>query len=293
MHDAAAALLKDGEIVAFVEEERFSRRKHTTEFPHHAIRYCLDAAGIAKDEVDHIAFFWVPWKGLLRRGLVSLAGFPSSYAPNTNRYRILRDVLGVRAYVKDALGFPGRFHFVDHHQAHMASTFFLSPFEEAAVWIADGSGEEATTTYAVGGGTRLRKLREVLYPHSLGHLYLCVTEYLGFREQSGEGKVMGLAPYGDPAEFRDAFKDIIWPTERGGFEMDMSWFDVHLDKKHYVTQKFIDRFGPRRARESKMEPRFENVAAALQEKTEEIALHALRWLREESGRRNLCLAGGV
>lgn len=292
MHDSAACLLSDGRTAAFAEEERFTRRKHTGEFPAEAVRWCLREAGIGMTDVDHVAFFWRPWLGLGRRAAQFVTGLPRSLAQNPGRLRILRDMIGVRAGLRRDWAFGKDFHFVPHHDAHLCNAFFPSPFDSAALLSLDGNGEICTTRFGVGEGARVRRIRDVLYPHSLGLLYLCVTEYLGFHENCDEGKVMGLAGHGKPAHL-DFFRRICRLEDDGGIRLDMSYFDVHLDKKQYVTERFITALGPRRLPGAPIEPRHADVAASLQARTEEAALHMARHLRKLTGLPRLCLSGGV
>ncbi|RME46277.1 MAG: hypothetical protein D6795_15600, partial [Deltaproteobacteria bacterium] len=292
MHDAAACLLTDGRIVAFAEEERFRREKHTGAFPEQAIRYCLEAGGIPIERIDHIAFYWVPWRGVLHRIIHSFHDFPRNCYQSSHRLKIFRDMVGVTQVLRRRFGYRGAFHFVPHHHAHLASAFYPSGFPEAALLVLDANGEIATTTFARGEGTRIDVLRTVKYPHSLGILYLCVTEYLGFRESHGEGIVMGLAPYGVP-RFLDDFREILRVTAEGELRLDISYFDVHLSKKRYVTEKFIRRFGPRRMPGGRIEPHHKDVAASLQVWTEEVGLSLVRVLHRLTGLSRLCMAGGV
>ncbi len=292
MHDSAACLLTEGRITAFAEEERLTRRKHTGEFPGESLRWCLRKGGIGMGDVERAAFFWRPWLGLGRRAAQFAAGLPRSLAQNPGRFRILRDMLGVRGRLRREWGFRGPFHFVPHHDAHLCSAYYPSPFDSAAVLSLDGNGEVCTTRFAAGEGVRIRPIRELNYPHSLGLLYLCVTEYLGFRENCDEGKVMGLAGHGEPRHL-DFFRQVCRLEEAGGLRLDMSYFDVHLDKRRYVTERFEAALGPRRAPDAPVEPRHADIAASLQARTEEAALHMARYLRAATGLPRLCLAGGV
>ncbi len=299
-HDSAAALLKDGEIVAMAEEERFSRQKHTMDFPVHAIRYCLDEAGITIHDVDHIAYYWDSglhvsdqiWHiirylprslGLVRSRLVQ------NFLPMLRLDRTLRRELGLNSRSK-----ARRIHHVEHHAGHAASAFFVSPFEEAAILSVDAVGEWASTWLGVGEGGNFRKLDEIGFPHSLGMVYGSVTEYLGYRFASGEGKVMGLASYGDPATYLPKFREIVRLEPEGRFSLDMSYFDYHLyGRGHWVSDKFIQAFGPARERGEPLEQRHRDVAAALQRITEEVCLHMVEHLHAVTGKQNLCIAGGV
>jgi len=299
-HDSAAALLHDGEIIATAEEERFIRKKHTLDFPAHAIRYCLDEAGIPIDEVDHIAYYWNPslhvadqiWhivRYLPRSLKLVQSRLGQNFLPMMRLEHTLRNELGLSARSK-----ARRIHRVEHHAAHAASAFLLSPFEEAAIFSVDAVGEWTSTWFGVGEGNNFRKLGEIGFPHSIGMLYGSVTEYLGFHYASDEGKVMGLAPYGDPEEYLAEFRKIVRLEPQGRFSLDLSYFDYHLyGRGHWVSDKFVRTFGPPRRKGEPIERRHENVAAALQRITEEAGLHMAEHLHAVTGKRNLCIAGGV
>ncbi len=293
MHDSSAALLSDGKIVAMAEEERFNRQKHTSEFPVNAVEYCLSEASLGSlSEVDEIGFFWIPWRGLLNRAGILLRNLPMYLSYTTGRPSILRNMLGVKKLIRGRYGFKGRFRFIDHHSTHAYSAFYPSPFEEAAVMVIDGNGELLTSSgYSAGGGEVTRVYR-LTYPHSLGLLYLCVTEYLGFEENSGEGKVMGLASYGRPVYY-DKFREIVDFDEQGGYRLDLSYFDVHIVRHNYITRKFIDKFGPRLPKGGDPDQRHCDIASSLQKITEEASYAHLRHLHRVTGKKNLCLNGGV
>lgn len=326
-HDSAAALLRDGEIVALAEEERFNRKKHFGGFPTEAIRYCLDEAGITLGEVDHVAYFWQRWAEIVH-GLKHFV----RYAPGTmavfdrraGTSKSLRETLahdGDQAHyddydvggalllhlkrtftlprtLRDALGYEGplklKVHLVDHHLAHAASAFISSPFEEAAIMSLDGIGSDGTSTLlGVGDGNTIRELRRVRFPHSLGAFYSVVTEYLGFYPTCDEGKVMGLAPYGTD-RYVDRFRQMVRLGPEGSYELDLSWFEHHLTGKHRVSRKFVETFGPPRPRTKEpVAQHYADIAYALQYTLEEAGLHIARWLQRESGSTRLCVAGGV
>ena len=297
MHDAAASLLQDGRVACAVAEERFARKKHVGEFPAEAIRCALAAGGITPRELDHVTFFYKPWLGVGRRILHALKNLPHAadllerrgggWLQFRNAEQTFRAELGLGADEGP------KFHFLEHHLAHAASTFFGSRFEEAAILSVDGAGEWATTLFAQGAGSKIRKLGEVYYPHSLGNVYSALTQYLGFRPNSGEGKVMGLAPYGDPGPFIEEFRKVIRLIPEGAFEIDLSYFQHHLGKERRYSDKMIEAFGPPREPESPMQKVYENVAAALQLRLEEAILHLARGLQRRTGLKKLCMAGGV
>jgi len=301
-HDSAAALLVDGEPVAVAEEERFIRKKHAGDVPVQATRFCLAHAGVKPRDIDHVAFFYDPYLVVRKRLSLFVRYFPASLnllldmtAPATH---ILSMFLGEARLLRRRLfaNDPGcryHFHYVEHHRAHAASALMLSPFERAAVLSLDGTGEWATTWMGRGEGNRLAPLRQTTFPHSVGLVYSAVTHYLGFRPWSGEGKVMGLAAYGDPERWLPTFRQIIRPTPEG-FAVDMRYFRYHVRFwREWVSEQFVDTFGSPRVPESAIERRHEDIAAALQAVTEEIGLHLADVLQRATGERNLCLAGGV
>jgi carbamoyltransferase len=299
-HDAAAALLCDGEIVAMAEEERFSREKHTMAFPAGAIRYCLSEAGITIDDVDHIAYYWDTGLHVVDQLWHIIRYLPESLGLVRSRFgHNLMPMLTLRRTYRNELGMTSRakaqgIHGVEHHAAHAASTFLLSPFEEAAILSLDAVGEWTTTWYGVGEGDSFRKLDEIGFPHSIGMVYGSVTEFLGFRFASGEGKVMGLASYGDPEKYLTEFKKIVRLEPGGRFRLDMRYFDYHLyGRGHWYSDYFTSVFGPPRKRGDPIEERHEDIAASLQRITEEAGLHMARHLHEATGKPNLCIAGGV
>jgi carbamoyltransferase len=300
-HDSAAALVTDGRIVAAAQEERFSRRKHDARFPVNALRYCLDEAGIALDQVDHIVFYDKPFLKFERLLETYLAFAPRGFRSfrmalplwlkeKLFQKRLLRQELEKLA--PDA-AWEERLLFAEHHQSHAASAFFASSFEEAAVLTMDGVGEWATTSVALGRGNRLDMLKEIHFPHSLGLLYAAFTAYTGFRVNSGEYKVMGLAPYGEPRYAQTILDHLVDLKPDGSFRLDQSYF-------HYCTglsmtnARFEALFGgPPRAPEAPLTQRDMDLAASVQAVTEEIVLRLTRALAAETGARNLCLAGGV
>jgi carbamoyltransferase len=297
MHDAAATLLQDGRIVCAVAEERFARKKHVGDFPLQAIRCALEAGGIHARELDHVTFFYKPWLGVGRRVLHALKNLPHAADLLERRGGGWLKFRNAEQTFRTELGLAGeegpKFHFLEHHLAHAASTFFGSRFDEAAILSVDGAGEWATTLFAQGSGRKIRKLGEVYYPHSLGNVYSAFTQYLGFRPNSGEGKVMGLAPYGDPSRFIDEFRRIIRLIPEGAFEIDLAYFQHHLGKERRYGDRVIESFGPAREPESPMQKVYEDVAAALQLRLEEAILHLARGLQRRTGLKRLCMAGGV
>jgi len=295
-HDSAAALVVDGEIVAAAQEERFTRKKHDYAFPQNAIDFCLEQARLEPGNLDWVGFYDKPLLKFERLLETYLAYAPSGFRSFTRAMPLwLREKLFLPRVMQR--GLPGvdrrRFLFAEHHESHAASAFFPSPFEEAAILTLDGVGEWATASFGVGRGNRIELTHELKFPHSLGLLYSAFTYYTGFRVNSGEYKVMGLAPYGDPQyaeRIRDKLLDL---KDDGSFRMDMSYFN-YCQGLTMTSEKFHRLFGgPPRKPESPITQREMDLAASVQLVTEEIMLRAARHVHEVTGQRNLCLAGGV
>ncbi|HEY2387118.1 MAG TPA: carbamoyltransferase [Candidatus Binatia bacterium] len=294
-HDSAACLVRDGEIVAAAQEERFTRKKHDSEFPTNAVAYCLREAGIDMTGVDYVGFYDKP---LLKfeRILESYLGV----APQGLRSFLtampvwLKEKLFTRDQIRrDLGGYEGPVLFSEHHESHAASAFYPSPFPEAAVLTMDGVGEWATSSYGVGRGNALDLLAELHYPHSLGMLYSAFTYYTGFKVNSGEYKVMGLAPYGEPRFVQVIFDKLVQLRPDGSFKLNMAYFD-YLRGLTMTSPAFDELFGgPPRAPESELTQREMDLAASIQVVVEEIVLSMARHVRRETGMENLCLAGGV
>jgi carbamoyltransferase len=294
-HDSAACLVRDGEIVAAAQEERFTRRKHDARFPTHAAEYCLGEGGVEAAALDYVGFYDKPllkferllenYCGVAPRGLRSfLTAMPVW----------MKEKLFTRDQIRKALGgYAGPVLFAEHHESHAASAFYPSPFAEAAVLTMDGVGEWATSSYGVGRGKDLELLAELHYPHSLGMLYSAFTYYTGFKVNSGEYKVMGLAPYGQPRYVDLIFEKLVRLKDDGSFKLNMDYFNyVH---GLTMTNGAFDRLfgGPPRQPESRVTQREMDVAASVQVVTEEIMLRMARHVHRETGMENLCLAGGV
>jgi carbamoyltransferase len=308
--NASAAIVCDGKLVAAVEEERFNRVKYAAGFPAQAIAYCLKEAGLKLEEVDHIAVPRNPYARLGTKLWYALR--MPSFA--RGRVKVLAKFTGIRealanAFAMDPSGIPGKFHRIEHHQAHLASTFFVSPFEEAALLSADGLGDFASTMWGVGTGNRMEIEDAVAFPHSLGLYYTAVTQYLGFLKFGDEYKVMGLAAYGQPEQLA-VFRDVVKFHSNGnanGFRLGLNYFVHHrtgpemswaeADKTPTLGKLFsgemIRRLGPARAPEESVEQRHRNLAASLQARLEEVYLGMLRKLAERTGLKSVCLAGGV
>ncbi len=300
-HDSAAALLKDGEIVAAAQEERFTRKKHDPAFPGNAIEYCLGEAGIGWQDVAHVAFYDKPFLKFERllETYVSFAprGFESfrMAIPVWLREKLfLKDLLvkELRRHAADT-DWESRLRFSEHHLSHAASAFFPSPFEEAAVLTMDGVGEWATTSLAIGRGNTLEVLKEIHFPHSLGLLYSAFTYYTGFKVNSGEYKLMGLAPYGEPKYVQKIFDHLVDLKPDGSFRLDQSYFN-YCTGLTMTGPKFHELFGgPPRAADEALTQHHMDLAASIQAATEKIVLQLARSIRAETGLRKLCLAGGV
>ncbi|MDJ0868590.1 MAG: carbamoyltransferase [Myxococcota bacterium] len=293
-HDSAAALLRDGDLVAAVHEERFSRKRHDPGLPVNAVRYCLEEAGIEIGDVDYVAFYDKPFIKFERILLTYLATFPRSLPSFSKAIPVwLKEKLWVPNIIRNELGYEGEVLFAEHHQSHAAAAFLPSPYDEAAILTVDGVGEWATATHAVGRGNQIEMLREIRFPHSLGLLYSAFTYYLGFKVNSAEYKVMGAAPYGDPKYADLIMKELVDVREDGSFKLNMKYFayDYGLTM---TNDRFAKLFGhPRRESESEMEQFHWDCAASVQKVTEEIMLRIVRDLYARTGMKNLCMAGGV
>jgi carbamoyltransferase len=291
-HDSSACLVEDGQLLAFVEEERLDRKKYSNAFPRRAIEACLRIAGVTMADVDRAAYFWVPWKGIGSRLKHLHLWLPRSLEV-PGRYGRFRRMLTVPLTLRREFGFRGRFHFVDHYLAHAAASYFLSPFDAAAVLILDGNGEAHTAWAGSGLGTRLVESHREWFPNSLGRVYGRTTEHLGFSKDREEGKVMALGAFGDSQRFDARFRRVLQTRPRGRFLVDQAYFDHHIDEQRLTTPLFEAEFGPRRERDEPLRQRHFDLAATLQQVTEETVIHVLRHLAESTGLRDLCLGGGV
>ncbi len=299
-HDSAAALIEDGRIVAAAQEERFTRRKHDAAFPHSAIAYCLAEAGVAADGLDHVVFYDKPFLKFERLLETYIAMAPRGFRSFKMSIPLwLREKLFQKNLLRDELGKfsgdfdKGRLLFCEHHLSHAASAFYPSPFDNAAVLTMDGVGEWATTSAAIGHGNRLEITQEIHFPHSLGLLYSALTYYTGFKVNSGEYKVMGLAPYGEPKYVQLILDHLIDLKPDGSFRLDMSYFD-YCTGFTMTNDRFAELFGePVRGPDQLLTPFHMDVAASLQSVLDEAVLRLTRSLAKQTGSRNLCLAGGV
>ena len=301
-HDSAACLVVDGEIVAAAQEERFTRKKHDQAFPNHAIEYCLSEVGCQPEDIDYVVFYDKPFLKFERLLETYLAYAPVGFQSFATSLPVwLKDKLFQKTMIADALraiwgkniDWTERLLFSEHHLSHAASAFFPSPFEEAAILTMDGVGEWTTTSLAIGRGSDLQVHKEIHFPHSLGLLYSAITYYTGFKVNSGEYKVMGLAPYGEP-KYAQLIKDnLIDIKEDGSFALDMSYFN-YCTGLTMTNAKFDKLFGgPRRSEESELTQREMDLAASIQAVTEEVVIKLAKGIRQSTGMKNLCLAGGV
>ncbi len=301
-HDSAACLLKNGEIIAAAQEERFTRKKHDAGFPHHAIQYCLQEANIEASGIDNVVFYEKPFIKFERLLETYLAFAPKGFISFAKAMPVwVKDKLfqksaivkALKATLGDNLNWRERLLFSEHHLSHAASAFYPSPFESAAVLTFDGVGEWTTTSLALGKGSDLKVIKEIHFPHSLGLLYSAFTYYTGFKVNSGEYKVMGLAPYGEP-RYADLIKEkLIKVAPDGSFQLDMRYFD-YATGLTMTNKKFDALFGgPARTSETQLTQREMDLAASIQKVTEDIIIQIAKDIAKDTGERNLCLAGGV
>ena len=300
-HDSAAALIIDGDIIAAAQEERFSRKKHDASYPFHAVEYVLKEKNLSINEVDYIVFFEKPFLKFERLLETYMAFAPKGFKSFSLSMPIwLREKLFQKNFLFEKLKqHDGKFNdinkikFSEHHYSHAASAFYPSPFKEAIVLTLDGVGEWATTTVSLGKGNKLKILKELHFPHSLGLLYSAFTYYLGFRVNSGEYKLMGLAPYGNPIH-EDKIRQLLDLKDDGTFRLDQKYFN-YATGLTMTNEKFHNLFGqkPRNPENEKITQFHMDIAASIQKVTEEIMIKLAKSIREEYGIKNLCLAGGV
>ncbi|MCX5778791.1 MAG: carbamoyltransferase [Elusimicrobia bacterium] len=291
-HDSAACLLQDGRIVSAAQEERFNRRKNSSDFPLMAANYCLQAGNVTINDIDYIGFYEKPFLKFSRVVLSHLRSYPFSL-PNflSTMPHWLQDRLIMPMIFKRELGYEGKSIFIKHHLSHAASAFLVSPFEEAAILTADSVGEWATTTMGSGCNSEIKILNEIHFPDSLGLLYTAITTYLGFAADEGEGKVMGLAAYGKP-RYIEALRNIVVVRADGSFIIDQRFFGFNTGFRMY-SRKFVAMFGPARVPDGLLEERHCDMAASLQLFIEETLISIARNLYRITKSDNLCLAGGV
>jgi carbamoyltransferase len=317
-HDAAAALLRDGQLIAAAEEERFSRIKHDYSFPRHAIRFCLEEGGVRGSNLDYVVFFEKPFRKFDRILKTVLQTYPRSWKVfRESMITWMLDKLWVAGTLESEVGIPReRILFSEHHLSHAASAFLCSPFEEAAILTVDGVGEWVTATCGVGRGTDIRIAQKMDFPHSLGLLYSAFTAFLGFEVNEGEYKVMGMAPYGQP-HYADRVWKLVRQSADGSFSLDMDYFSFHHSTDRTYNSRFVKLFGDPRPPSlhfftrntgfpkyfGELPPDYESlcsrnqhyadIAASIQLVTEELLVHMAKRLHERTGQKNLCIAGGV
>ena len=293
-HDSAAAIIKDGEIIAAAQEERFTRKKHDHNFPQKAIEYCLNEAGINASELDLVAFYDKPFLKFERLLETYLTYAPVGFKSFIKAIPLwIKEKLWMKEMIKDKLGYEGKVIFPEHHESHAASAFYPSPFQKAAIITMDGVGEWTTTSFGVGDGNDIQLLADIKFPHSLGLLYSAFTYYTGFKVNSGEYKVMGLAPYGEPKYKKLIYDYLIDVKEDGSFRMNMEYFN-YCQGLTMTNEKFHKLFGgPPRVPETKLTQKEMDLARSLQEVTEEIVLKIGNHVYKETGLKDVCLAGGV
>jgi carbamoyltransferase len=293
-HDAAAAILRDGTLIAAAQEERFTRKRHDPDFPIHAIQFCLQHAGILINDIDYIGFYDKPLTKFDRILQTYFATWPRSYPSFLKAMPVwIKEKMWIPQEIKEQLNYNGEILFCEHHMSHAASAFLVSPFEEAAILTMDGVGEWDTTTYGVGRKNDIQLTKSIEFPHSLGLMYSAFTYYLGFKVNSAEYKVMGLAPYGKPVYYDLIMKHLIDVKDDGSFKLNMKYFIY--DRALTMTGKnFEHLFGqPARHPESTLNQFHKDVAASLQKVTDEVVVKMATHVYNETQLQNLCMAGGV
>lgn len=292
-HEAAAALLADGKVIAAAEEERFSRIKFDSSFPKQAIQYCLDYAGIKSSQLSAVGFGFDPRRKLAEKAAHILKFLPESMTLVKTRGKLLDRMNRIVEQVREELDYTGPVLRLNHHLCHAASTFYASPFESASVLTLDGVGDWESVWWGIGDGNGLRELGTIDWPNSIGHVYSAFTDYLGFKPFSDEYKVMGLAPYGAP-KYLEKVAQVMYPTDTG-IGIDYSYFNYQVGKSPRYSPRLVELFGPalREKNNEEVPQHYRDVASSLQAQTELVIFHLVKRLIQETGNRNLCLAGGV
>lgn len=300
--DSAATLIKDGEIVAAIEEERFSRKKHHSGFPYKAIQFCLDYAGITLKDVEHVGHYWKPWI-LRHKAMQALkAAFisPDMFKARADRgvAQVSDSYLGMFKHPKRLREHFGasdfKFHYLEHHQTHAASAFFVSPFDSAAILTWDGTGEDTTTLFSHGKDNKIKVLKRIKLPHSLGQFYSAVTNYIGFDMFTGdEWKVMGLAAYGKPKYYDFLSEKVLTKNGNGDFHFNIKVLDHHLAKHYQFPDEIVKVIGPGRKKGEELTEHHWDIACSAQKVLEDTAIYLVKQIKEMTGEENLCMAGGV
>lgn len=293
-HDSGAAIVRDGQLVAAAEEERFTRRKHDHDFPTRAVEYCLKAAGVTIEQVDHIGFYEKPLVKFNRILETILGSWPFTYRQWLTAIPLwLGHRLRIGTEIQQKLGTDKEILYCQHHLSHAASAFLVSPFEEAAILTADGVGEWSTTAWGVGRGTQIDLRKELRFPHSVGLLFSAITAYLGFRVNDAEWKVMGLAPYGRP-KYLDKFREVVDIREDGSIRLNMAYFAHDRSTERTISEKWESHFGqPQNGPEAPLTEFHRDIARSGQAIIEEIMVKMASHVHRETGMENLCMAGGV
>ncbi len=293
-HDAAAAIVQDGKLLAAAQEERFTRKKHDQGFPHNALDFCLKSAGLEADELDYVAFYDKPFVKFDRILQTYIATWPKGLLSFLKAMPVwIKEKIWIPQTIRNEMDYDGDILFAEHHMSHAASAFLVSPFEEAAILTTDGVGEWDTTTYGRGKGTDITLLKSIGFPHSLGLFYSAFTYYLGFKVNSAEYKVMGLAPYGEPRFYDLIMNNLLSVGEDGSFNLNMRYFTYEYGLR-MTGKKFSNLFGqPVREPESELTQFHKDVAASLQKVTDTVVVAMARHVEKETGMKNLCMAGGV
>lgn len=293
-HDSAACLVVDGKIVAAAQEERFTRKKHDPEFPKNAASYCLRSQGLTIDDIDYVAFYDKPLLKFERLLETYLATAPQGFTSYAKALPLwLKHKLWIPDTIKSELGYDGEVLFTEHHQSHAGSAFYPSPYQDAAILTIDGVGEWTTNSLGVGHGNKFSIIREIKFPHSIGLLYSAFTYFTGFKVNSGEYKVMGLAPYGEPKYVKQIYDNLIDLKDDGSYHLNLKYFN-YMSGLSMTNDKFGALFdGPRRKPEGALTQREMDLAASIQVVVEECMLRQARFLHKETGLDNLCMAGGV
>ena len=300
--DSAAAIIKDGQLIAAAEEERFSRKKHHSGFPYKAIEFCLDEAGISLKDIEHVGHYWKPW--ILRHKAMQAAK-AAFVSPSMFKARADRGVAQVSESYLGMFNHPKRlrerfgpsefkFHYIEHHQSHAASAFFVSPYDEAAILTWDGTGEDTTTLFCHGCGNKIEVLKRIKLPHSLGQFYSAVTNYIGFDMFGGdEWKVMGLAAYGTPKHYEFFKEKVLMTNGHGDFKFDIRVLDHHLAKHYKFPDGIVRELGPGRKQGEELTEHHWDIASSAQKVLEDTALYLVDRMKEMVDSDNICMAGGV
>ena len=293
-HDTSAALVIDGILIAAIEEERLNREKKTREFPHLSIKYCLDAAGIKLNEIDFVTYAYKPSIWLTHRlFLHQIRYFPHALSELKHAPNMMKKFLNLKSLIIQELGCDIPIKFIKHHDAHIGSTYLVSPFEESAIMTIDGLGEYESCVHAVGRGSNIKRINSVSFPYSLGTMYACLSQFLHYMPEHDEGKVMGLSAYGDSEEYYERFKKIVKLKSDGTYSFDMSYFMYHRKRDLWVSDKFYEIFGPQRGKDEEINDRHKAVVAAGQRVLEDTILHMTESLHKKTQQDALCIAGGV